>query len=317
MWSLVCHTKPEEKYILLFISALTKIFVTAGMVSNHKGMSRNSELIDLNGECTTTALPDYPLGVLGATGLYIDGKIVICGGSYINSKSWLNESSHHYKPLRKIPNEKRCYQLEKGNKAFKLAYTMKEKRVFAKSIVDQGIMLLSGGSNNRWWGFDTIGTGEYINNEVGNNTAPRSDIKLPEPITNHAFIKLNQSTSMLIGGVKSALIPVSPTTPRKTYFFNSNTNEWSRGPNLKYGRAVHSAGTLIDHVNNNQHIAVVGGWVLGWEHPGTTDSVELLLYGDNVWTQGTFFLFVWLILKNQKCFFIWHRSTYAQDPYVA
>ena len=192
--------------------------------------------------------------------------------------------NNHYKPLRKIPNEKRCYQLEKGDKEFKLVYTMDEKRIFAKSIVDQGIMLVSGGSNGYYVG-NNIGTGEFINNEIGNNTAPRSKINLPEPITNHAFINLNQSTSFLIGGVHKLLIPPY-TNSRKTYFINSNTKEWTSGPDLKYGRVNHAAGTLIDHTTKKQHIAVVAGWETGWANEGTTNSVELLLHGDNEWTQG-------------------------------
>ena len=45
----------------------------------------------------------------------------------------------------------------------------------------------------------------------------------------------------------------------RTHFFNSDTNEWKRGPDLLNGRIYHASGELIDHVTGNQHVAVVGG----------------------------------------------------------
>ena len=67
----------------VLFSASTKIIATAGYSGIYPDIviNRKSELIDINDECTT-ALPDYPLGVIGATGVYVDGKIVICGGAY-------------------------------------------------------------------------------------------------------------------------------------------------------------------------------------------------------------------------------------------
>ena len=65
----------------------------------NKKLLTHSEVIDLNGECNST-LPDYPLGVLGATGLYVDGKIVICGGGYINERS--NELFQQYPNTMKM-----------------------------------------------------------------------------------------------------------------------------------------------------------------------------------------------------------------------
>ena len=69
--------------------------------SPNKKLLTHSEVIDLNGECNST-LPDYPLGVLGATGLYVDGKIVICGGGYINNKGKINELFKQYPNTMKM-----------------------------------------------------------------------------------------------------------------------------------------------------------------------------------------------------------------------
>ena len=196
----------------------------------------------------------------------------------------------HYKPLKYWSpiTEKKCYQLESGDEAFKLVFSMEEKRSFSQSIVDRGNMLVTGGTNGGYIGTNSE-TGEFINNKVGNNTAPRYSIQLPDTISYHAFVKVNQTTSLLIGGNHGLFIlPWLSNRSRKTYYFNSYTNKWASGPMLKYGRSIHAAGILVDHATNKQHIAAVGGWKYSWEHFGMTNSVELLLHGDNGWSEGVF-----------------------------
>ena len=65
------------------VLASTKVIAITGYsgISPTIAVTRKSELIDINDECSSV-LPDYPLGVIGATGVYIDGKIVVCGGAY-------------------------------------------------------------------------------------------------------------------------------------------------------------------------------------------------------------------------------------------
>ena len=113
----------------------TKIIVTTGY--SYYRETKNTELIDIDGDCTVS-LPDYPRKIDGATGVYIDGRILICGGGY--------------------PVTNKCYQLKNGSKGFELAYTMREKRYYARSIVTQGKMFITGGHN----GNDYVGTGEFL-----------------------------------------------------------------------------------------------------------------------------------------------------------
>ena len=56
----------------------------AGGIIVNVTTTSNTELIDINGSCTTT-LPDYTEsgGLESGTGLYIDNKIVICGGKNV------------------------------------------------------------------------------------------------------------------------------------------------------------------------------------------------------------------------------------------
>ena len=44
------------------------------------GTTNDTEMIEINGICATT-LPDYTeVGLESGTGLYVENKIVICGG---------------------------------------------------------------------------------------------------------------------------------------------------------------------------------------------------------------------------------------------
>ena len=223
----------------------TKIVVTTGYGSS--GDLSSTELININGECTAS-LPDYPVKLHAATGVFVDGTIIICGG---------------YPPF-----SNKCYQLKNGKDEFELVYGMDENRYYAKSIAAQGKMLVLGGYNGK----NIIGTGEYIIPQISNNTAPGPNIQLPEPVYHHAIVNINETTIYLIGGYTT-------TYSKKTHFYNHVTKEWASGPELITGRAYHTAGVITDHETLAQHIAVVGGWGL--------DSVELLFHGKNSWSEGT------------------------------
>ena len=68
----------------------------------------NSEMINIKGDCEPNFFPRYPIEVCGASGLYVDDKIVICSGLFVDSlDSFLN-----------IKSSKDCYQLKKGAESF-------------------------------------------------------------------------------------------------------------------------------------------------------------------------------------------------------
>ena len=169
----------------------------------------------------------------------------------------------------------KCYQLKKAGEKFQEVYSMNKDRIWAKSVlVDQDYMLVSGGMSE--FALE-IGNAEYIN--LSNDTEPRSNIELPYPIMQHAFINFNQSTFFLIGGN-----PKGNSRTNETHFFNRDTNEWTSGPRLRTGRCSHTAGVLIDHATLSQHIAVVGG---SSDPDGIIlKSTELLLSGENTWKKG-------------------------------
>ena len=130
-------------------------------------------------------------------------------------------------------------------------------------------------------------TGEYINHQTGNDTIPKPKINLPEPMHSHSFISINQSTSLLIGGMR-----LTTGMSNKTHFFNNDNNKWKSGPDLLQSRCYHAAGVLTDYATGKQHVAVVGGLGNGVFAAETLNSVELLLHGENSWIQGTFIFFI-------------------------
>ena len=76
------------------------IIVTTGYGSS--GDLSNTEIININQKCMTR-LPDYPMDLRAATGMYVDGAIIICGGY--------------------TPHNNKCYQLKKGKQSFELMHT--------------------------------------------------------------------------------------------------------------------------------------------------------------------------------------------------
>ena len=75
-------------------------------MENGQRIINNTELIDLDGNCQLS-LPDYPMLVDGgATGVYYNDEIVVCGGYLTNI----------------------CYNLQRGWSSFEFFATMENKR---------------------------------------------------------------------------------------------------------------------------------------------------------------------------------------------
>ena len=193
------------------ISDSTKFVWITGTTGN--------EMIEMESGCRSQ-LPDFPFFELGATGMYVNDGITICGGE----------------------NSKNCYQLKKNAISYELVDIMGDVRIHASSIVTEGNMLVTGGADAN---DNKLGSGEFINQQIPN-------IQLPYPVFHHAFININQTTSFLIGGSGSH-------KDGKTYYFNHLSNEWTNGPDLIRARHCHTAGVLIDHDTKESHVAVIAG----------------------------------------------------------
>ena len=83
---------------------------------------------------------------------------------------------------------------------------------------------------------------------------------------------------------------------KATYVYSFSNAKWQSGPDLKEARAGHTAGHIIDKVNQIQYTVVVGGAKNGV----CLSSVEILSPGSNEWTPGkqSFIFSYCLLLSN-------------------
>ena len=234
----------------------SKILITNGIVDGRVDMTDNTEIIDLSNNCAAS-LPNYPKKLSGATGQFLDDNVIICGGTnYIGNAQW------------QWTND--CFALKKGATSFEQFHSMDEARSSARSIVTQGDIWVTGGGNENGY----LSSTEHI------PESSTSDIELPVIVSEHALISINETTSMLIGGYVQQFI--APEDSPKTFYINHESNTWKEGPSLKYKRSRHTAGVIIDHVTNAQHIVVAGGG----QDPAVADSIEILYNGETEWKRG-------------------------------
>ena len=204
------------------------------------------------------SLPDFHHNFAFPTAGLLDGnKTVICGGHLGYSDSG------------------QCHTL--GSRS--TFATLKDSRMDTASIVlDDGHSLWITGGNQFPTG--TLDTTELVSSDGSVTWGP----KLPEKREDHCLVGINSTTVMLIGGSDKGggLREFSD----KTWFFNTGSKQWSRGPDLNTGRIIQSCGVLTDKGNGHQLVIVTGGWTAD---SATLNSTEILdLNGDRIhrWIYG-------------------------------
>ena len=244
------------KFTLYVFLEYTKIIATTGW--NGQFLD-NTEIIDLNGNCSNSSLPKYPKALNGAMGVYINDFLLICGG-----ERWEGSTDI-------FTNE--CQKLSKEGVTFDVFQYMLDKRAWASgTLTNDGFMWVAGGNN--------VEKGMLASTEVIN---PSDKIvfsnydDLPEPVYRHALITLNGTTSFLIGG---GLTNDEKSTD-KTYYFNHITKNWTIGPKLVNRRRDHIAGLIKDHFTHEEHVVVAGG-----SNGYYMNSTEILFNGQHDWTRG-------------------------------
>ena len=93
---------------------------------------------------------------------------------------------------------------------------------------------------------------------------------MPKAVEGHAIASVNETTSILSGGI--------PSSKSKTWFFDHVSQQFQAGPNLITGRRQHASGTVKDKVTMENIVVVTGGL----RHRST----ELLINGESEWQQG-------------------------------
>ena len=208
------------------------------------------EVINLEGK-TCSRLPEkYPKNVYGATGGFINGQVIICGGLDRDTDERLNE----------------CYTIKKGGGSWTLLANLHEKRYYSSSVVIDKSLYIIGGLGSACESIESISP---------NGLKKQHEPGYPHCIYQHSSVAINKTTSITIGGG-------DPEFYDKTYYYNGK--EFSKGPDLITGRRYyHAAGLLRDKVTNDEYIAVVGGYDSNYNR---LDSLELLKIGDNKWKSG-------------------------------
>ena len=105
--------------------------------------------------------------------------------------------------------------------------------------------------------------------------------KLPSPLLlemkGHCMVLLNSTTVFIIGGFLDGT-PYST----KTFYFDTENNEWVAGPKLLTGRSYHSCGKLRENNESSLFSVIVAG---GYNTVHIL-SVEILDSGASEWRMG-------------------------------
>ena len=228
---------------------MSKFLITTG--KNYEGYQRDSKMIDLSikGGSNCKDWPELPKDVDSATGGVIQDVVVICGGG-ISGKSF-----------------DECFSL--NSKPATLITHMSVNRKYAASLViDKTKLWITGGLNTDT--YSILSSSEYITLE-GSEPGPELTI----PIQNHALVAIDNTFSMLIGGMTTGYV-VTPTT----HYFDHQGHNWIQGPDLMQARRSHAAGIVTDQLTTEKLVIVTGG-----EHNGISlDSTEIII--NKQWNQG-------------------------------
>ena len=206
-----------------------------------------TEIVDLANGRSCRDLAEFPVEILGAVGANLQGTPVVCGGS-----------SSSFEP------QKICYGFTNGR--WQEYPSLKEERSYAAGVVYEREWHVFGGS--------TIQKTSEIVNENGEIVDGPA---LPTAVQKHAITFVNQTVSILSGGVISANSASS-----QTFYYNHLTKIFTSGPTLLEGRRYHGSATIVDKVTKSKIPLVTGGYNSDWDE---MNSTELLINGH--WQKGT------------------------------
>jgi hypothetical protein len=233
---------------------MTKLLVGLGETSS-SGITDTIEIIDLDSESKTCRnLPNSPLALKGSFGgLGFSDKPMICGGQDKSiSKQCFSFEEKEWIHLASL-NTKRHFAAISPS-----PYPSKFQKVF-----------VTGGLN----GDSKLKTTEVLT-EQGWKTLAQS---LPVTVYGHCSVLVNSTTVMIIGGRQN------DSTSPNTYFFNTETEVWTEGPQLKNRRSGHSCGRIRKNRQSQEFSIVVAG---GYYKLSLLSSVEILDLGSKEWRKG-------------------------------
>ena len=238
--------------------------ITTGDTGDRIGDGRKTEIVDVVNGVSCSDMADFPVSLYAAVGANLYGTPVVCGGY----------GDYGYSD--------KCYMYYKWitNGVWGEFVTMKKKREYLAGVMHNNELHVFGGHDGLW----TLQTSEIINVDGEIRDGP----DLPTALWQHAMSKINDTVSLLSGGLTHQWIN---TASAQTWFYNHETEAFTSGPDLMVGRHAHGSAMIVDKITNAK-IAVVTG---GYHYPNYFDSTEMLINGQ--WQTGTF--------QCRKHFFIW------------
>ena len=235
---------------------MTKLLVGVG--NTRDGTSSSVEIIDLRSPASTPTcknLKNFPLAAYGSFGgLEFQDRPVICGGF---------DMTHLRYSLK-------CYSLE--SKEWIPSVELNRFRVFTDCCSSSPFpsktekLFVIGGHNSQDSAEILTETGWKIISQP-----------LPVLISRHCSVLVNSTTIMVIGGIQDGL------TSTNTFYFNSEKELWTSGPQLKHKRSIQSCKRIRKDRHGQQFSIVVAG---GWDGTSALSSVEILDEGSNEWRAG-------------------------------
>ncbi len=220
------------------------------------GTTNSIEIIDLeNPNNTCSSLQDFPSEVYAPIGgLGSNGVPMICGGE-TNAKF-----------------ESACFKF--SNNGWKESPDMVEFVAYSSAVPspfgDSSGIFVAGGH--------AVGDSDvfnYVQHFFGNRWTLASP-SLPVSTWLHCMAKINSTTVISTGGAAD---------PRQTFIFNTASEEfgWTNGPNMRFGRQMHSCGRIRRNSKSCDYdVIVVGG--NNQTHP--IASVEILDSQTGDWRAG-------------------------------
>ena len=167
----------------------------------------------------------------------------------------------------------KCYKFTNG--VWEEFASMKKKRLFATGVIYNKKLHVFGGED----GFYELKTTETITLDGEVSYGP----KLPAAVSLHAMTAINDTVSILSGGMTNADV-----ISAKTWYYNHDTEVFTSGPDLLMRRRYHGSATIVDKVTKAKIAVVTGG------SNDRTPMTELLI--DGQWKTGT------IQCREQKCF---------------
>ena len=218
--------------------------------------SVKTEVIDLADETTTCeALEDHPIEVNMASGGLLNDRVpLICGG---------------FEGVNRLIV---CYIAGSANRDPVVKRLTPRSSSAAVTLNSHQLWITGGMDDSR---------SKYLKSTeiVDDRTSFPPVVKgpdLPVPMAGHCIVQLNQSTILFMGGAPNF---------KKTHFYNIETQTWTDGPDMNYGRLYSGCG-MMQMATGSSVVVITGGRKT---EALTRSTTEFLKLGDPFglrWSRG-------------------------------